>query len=66
MVIATIGEKWTRMKNETRSSLEYLCFLAIERGFVYAGSEHVGERYSIDSSTVRHYLCQLEKRCNQA
>lgn len=60
-VISAIGEKWIRMKKETRSALEYLCFLSIERGFVYAGSEHVSKRYNIDSSTVRRYLSYLEK-----
>ena len=50
------------MKSKTRSSLEYLCFLLIEGVFVYAGSEHIGERYNIDSSTVRRYLCELEKQ----
>lgn len=56
------GEKWARMKQETKSALEYLCFLSIERGFVYAGSHHVGERYDIDSRTVRRYLLFLEQK----
>ncbi|MEC1725884.1 hypothetical protein P9E34_14290 [Schinkia azotoformans] len=60
-IIEVIGEKWTRMKKETKSALEYICFLAIERGFAFAGSEHVGSRYDIDSSTVRRYILQLEK-----
>jgi len=61
-IIHAIGEKWARMKDETKSALEYLCFLSIERGFVYAGSEHVAERYDIDSSTVRRYIAFLEKK----
>jgi hypothetical protein len=61
-IISAIGEKWHRMKQETKSALEYLCFLAIERGFVYAGSYHVGDRYDIDSSTVRRYLFFLERK----
>lgn len=61
-IISAIGEKWVRMKDETKSALEYLCFLSIERGFVYAGSEHVSERYNIDSSTVRRYIAFLEKK----
>lgn len=60
-IINAIGEKWNRMKHETKSALEYLCFLSIERGFVYAGSQHVSERHDIDSSTVRRYLSFLEK-----
>ncbi|MGX1902031.1 hypothetical protein ACT3HK_11860 [Thermolongibacillus altinsuensis] len=61
-IISAIGEKWHRMKQETKSALEYLCFLSIERGFVYAGSHHVSERYDIDSSTVRRYLFFLERK----
>lgn len=61
-IITAIGEKWFRMKSETRSALEYLCFLSIERGFVYAGSQHVSERHDIDSSTVRRYILHLEKQ----
>ncbi|KYD29945.1 hypothetical protein [Geobacillus sp. B4113_201601] len=61
-IIQAIGEKWHRMKQETKSALEYLCFLSVERGFVYAGSYHVGERYDIDSSTVRRYLLFLERK----
>ncbi|MBW7649815.1 hypothetical protein [Anoxybacillus sp. ST4] len=61
-IISAIGEKWARMKQETKSALEYLCFLSIERGFVYAGSYHVGERYDIDSSTVRRYIAFLEQK----
>ncbi|MBE2914766.1 hypothetical protein [Anoxybacillus flavithermus] len=61
-IIHSIGEKWARMKDETKSALEYLCFLSIERGFVYAGSEHVGERYDINSRTVRRYLLFLEQK----
>lgn len=61
-IISAIGEKWARMKDETKSALEYLCFLSIERGFVYAGSYHVGERYDIDSRTVRRYLLFLEQK----
>lgn len=61
-IIQVIGEKWARMKDETKSALEYLCFLSIERGFVYAGSEHVGERYDINSRTVRRYLLFLEQK----
>lgn len=61
-VIEAIGEKWFRLKQETRSSLEYICFLSIERGFAYACSQSVSKRYDIDSSTVRRYLCQLEKQ----
>jgi hypothetical protein len=61
-VIQAIGEKWHRMKQGTKSALEYLCFLAIERGFVYAGSYHVGDRYDIDSSTVRRYILLLEQK----
>src|SRR5690625_669432 len=60
-VINVIGEKWARMSKDTKSALEYICFLAIERGFTYAGSEHVSGRYDIDSSTVRRYLSQLDK-----
>jgi hypothetical protein len=60
-IITVIGEKWNRMKQDTKSALEYICFLSIERGFAYSGSQHVSERYDIDSSTVRRYLCHLEK-----
>jgi hypothetical protein len=61
-IINAIGEKWHRMKQETKSALEYLCFLSIERGFVYAGSQHVGDRHNIDSRTVRRYILLLEQK----
>ena len=61
-IISAVGEKWARMKDETKSALEYLCFLSIERGFVYAGSQHVADRHNIDSRTVRRYLLFLEQK----
>ena len=61
-IIHAIGEKWARMKDETKSALEYMCFLSIERGFVFAGSHHVSDRYDIDSRTVRRYLLFLEQK----
>ena len=60
-IISVIGEKWTRMKQETKSALEQLCFLSIERGFVYCSPEYVGERHNVNSNTMRGYYAQLEK-----
>ena len=60
-IIFVIGEKWTRMKQETKSALEQLCFLSIERGFVYCSPEYVGERHNVNSNTMRGYYAQLEK-----
>jgi hypothetical protein len=52
-IISVIGEKWTRMKQETKSALEQLCFLSIERGFVYCSPEYVGERHNVNSNTMK-------------
>lgn len=60
-IISAIGEKWNRMKEETKSALEYLCFLSIEKGFVYCSPEHIGGRYDVNSNTMRAYYTQLEK-----
>lgn len=62
-VINCIGiEKWQRMKPDTKHALEYLTFLSIERGFVWCSPEHVSERYTINSITVRRYVSFLEKQ----
>ncbi|MTT32700.1 hypothetical protein GMB86_11850 [Terrilactibacillus sp. BCM23-1] len=61
-IINAIGfDKWQRMKQETKSALEYLCFLSIERGFVWCSPEHTGERYNVNSATVRRYVSFLQK-----
>ncbi|MFX3616201.1 MAG: hypothetical protein ACE3JK_01555 [Sporolactobacillus sp.] len=59
-VINAIGiDKWHRMKPDTRHAIEYLTFLAVERGFAWCSPEHVAGRYSVNSFTVRRYIAQL-------
>src|SRR5690625_6885307 len=59
-IIDVIGDKWARMSKDTKSALEYICFLAIERGFTYAGSEHVrSEEHTSELQSRGHIICRL-------
>lgn len=50
------GDKWFNLKESTRQAIDYICFLSIERGFVYASPDHIASKYGISRSTVYEAL----------
>jgi hypothetical protein len=45
-------DKWYNLKSATRVAIDYICFLSVERGFVYASPDHIAEKHGIARSTV--------------
>ncbi|MFT8316966.1 MAG: hypothetical protein ABF651_01690 [Sporolactobacillus sp.] len=59
--IRVIGfDKWTRMSDKVKHSIETMCFLATERGFSWCSGRYLSECNLINAATVRRYLKQLE------
>ncbi|MGG4105173.1 hypothetical protein AAXB25_14750 [Paenibacillus lautus] len=46
------GDKWFNLKESTRQAIDYICFLSIERGFLYASPDHIAQKHGIARSTV--------------
>lgn len=46
------GDKWFNLKQSTRQAIDYICFLSIERGFLYASPDHIAQKHGIARSTV--------------
>lgn len=53
------ADRWFNLKLKTREAIEYITFLSIERGFLYASPAHISEKYGIAKSTVYDALKQL-------
>ncbi|MCY9757779.1 hypothetical protein M5X00_26475 [Paenibacillus alvei] len=58
---AVFGDKWFNLKEATRQAIDYICFLSIERGFVYASPDHIATRFGIGKSTVYEALKLLRE-----
>ncbi|OME54003.1 hypothetical protein BSK59_15595 [Paenibacillus odorifer] len=55
------GDKWFNLKDSTRQAIDYICFISLERGFVYASPDHIASRYDIGRSTVYEALKVLRE-----
>lgn len=56
---ALYGERFYRLKEGSRKAIEMLCWLASEKGFVFASDEYLGARYNVSAKTVRNILNEL-------
>lgn len=58
---SVFGDKWFNLKDSTRKAIDYIVFLSLERGFVYASPDHIAKRYKIARSTVYEALKVLRE-----
>jgi hypothetical protein len=55
------GDKWHNLSEKTRQAIDYICFLAIDRGFIYASPDHIAQKHGIGKSTVYDALKVLRE-----
>ncbi|UAK18108.1 helix-turn-helix domain-containing protein [Sporolactobacillus terrae] len=53
------GEKWNRLKEETRSAVDMLVWFATERGFSFPSSAYLANRYRLSERTIRRIVGDL-------
>lgn len=53
------GEKWNRLKEETRSAVDMLAWFATERGFSFPSSAYLSSRYKLSERTIRRIVGDL-------
>lgn len=58
-VEGVFGDKWYNLKDKTRSAVDFICFLSVERGYFYASPYTIAEESGISKSTVYEALKQL-------
>ncbi|OLN21469.1 hypothetical protein BTO30_14800 [Domibacillus antri] len=58
-VIAAYGEKFYRLKEGTRKSIEMICWFAAEKGYCFAGDEYFAERFNVTDKTIRNIFKKL-------
>ncbi|AWG44266.1 hypothetical protein BEH_25095 (plasmid) [Priestia filamentosa] len=59
-VEAVFGDSFARLKKETRNAIDAICFLATEKGFVYAKDTYFAKEHNISTRTVRRVMKTLE------
>jgi hypothetical protein len=60
MVESVYGDSFDRLKTETRSAIDTLCFLATDKGFVYAKDTYFADKHNISARTIRRVMKTLE------
>ncbi|MCY8231640.1 hypothetical protein [Priestia endophytica] len=60
IVEAVFGDSFVRLKLETRDAIDMICFLATDKGFVYAKDTYFAETHNISARTVRRVMKTLE------
>lgn len=58
-VIEALGDKYFRLKQQTRDSIDMICWLAADQGFVFAGADYLAERHEIHSRTAYNAIKTL-------
>ncbi|RAS76712.1 hypothetical protein [Priestia endophytica] len=61
IVEAVFGESYARLKPETRNAIDMICFLATDKGFVYAKDSYFAEKHDISARTIRRVMKTLEE-----
>ena len=56
-----MGDKWYRLKDDTRQAIDMICFLSTELGFSYASADYLAEKHGISARTVRYVFKELEQ-----
>ncbi|KAB2488202.1 helix-turn-helix domain-containing protein [Priestia endophytica] len=60
-VEAVFGDAFARLKQETRDAIDMICFLATDKGFVYAKDTYFAEKHDVSSRTIRRVMKTLEE-----
>ena len=60
-IIKAYGEKYYRLANGTKETIDMMAWLASERGFVFAGDEYLAKRHNISDRTVRNVARTLRE-----
>ncbi|MCA1053050.1 MULTISPECIES: transcriptional regulator [Priestia] len=61
-IINLYGEKFYRLHEGTRKSLDRLCWFAAEKGFCFPGSTYLGKTYEKSKGTIDRHLKELRKQ----
>lgn len=61
IVEAVFGDTFTRLKLETRDAIDMICFLATDKGFVYAKDTYFAEKHNVSTRTIRRVMKALEE-----
>ncbi|WRU97809.1 hypothetical protein RYX51_22680 (plasmid) [Priestia filamentosa] len=57
---SAFGDSYARLKPETRNAIDMICFLATEKGFVYAKDSYFAEKHAVSARTIRRVIKTLE------
>ncbi|YCA46383.1 helix-turn-helix domain-containing protein (plasmid) [Bacillus sp. JZ8] len=60
MVESVFGDSFARLKPETRNAIDMICFLATDKGFVYAKDTYFAKEHNISARTIRRVMKTLE------
>ncbi|OXS65048.1 HTH domain-containing protein [Priestia filamentosa] len=60
IVESAFGDSYARLKPETRNAIDMICFLATEKGFVYAKDSYFAKEHNISTRTIRRVMKTLE------
>jgi len=60
MVESVFGDSFVRLKPETRNAIDMICFLATDKGFVYAKDTYFAKEHNISARTIRRVMKTLE------
>ncbi|MDT3766178.1 hypothetical protein [Priestia filamentosa] len=60
IVESAFGDSYARLKPETRDAIDMICFLATEKGFVYAKDSYFAKEHNISTRTIRRVMKTLE------
>ena len=55
------GDKWFRLKDETRQALDEVAFLGKDAGFIYARPTHFVDQCNVSERTFRNNMTELEQ-----
>ncbi|MCF2132073.1 hypothetical protein L1I79_37490 [Strepomyces sp. STD 3.1] len=61
IVESAFGDSYARLKSETRDAIDMICFLATEKGFVYAKDSYFAEKHAVSARTIRRVMKTLEE-----
>ncbi|MGG1219320.1 hypothetical protein ABE236_17925 [Priestia endophytica] len=60
IVESVFGDTFARLKLETRDAIDMICFLATDKGFVYAKDTYFAKEHNISARTIRRVMKTLE------
>ncbi|WRU97768.1 HTH domain-containing protein (plasmid) [Priestia filamentosa] len=61
IVESVFGDTFARLKLETRDAIDMICFLATDKGFVYAKDTYFAEKHNVSTRTIRRVMKALEE-----